>query len=181
MAQRFEELCESFPEVFSKNSEDIGRTTWSAFHSQWGDHHVGCVSEEGLNPSFYDLHLERPQVDALPYHNQLIDTSLWGCPTGTFNQSLHPLRGRDSCAPLAGKQPHHPCSGPRHGEMVYLTFLDNIDYSANCTGPYDQGDPLSKLRLNRHHKEHSVFIISCDPPYLHAQDDKPEQTSMFPA
>ena len=24
-AQRFEELCEHFPEVFSKNSEDIGR------------------------------------------------------------------------------------------------------------------------------------------------------------
>ena len=26
-AQRFEELCEHFPEVFSKNNEDIGRTT----------------------------------------------------------------------------------------------------------------------------------------------------------
>ena len=33
---------------------------WSAFCSQQGDHHVRCVSEEGLNPSLYDLCLEPP-------------------------------------------------------------------------------------------------------------------------
>ena len=59
-----------------------------------GDHHVRCVSEEGLNPSLYDLGLEWPQVDALPYHNQLIDVPLKGSLTGTFNPSL--------CTPEAG-------------------------------------------------------------------------------
>ena len=36
---------------------------WFAFpqstsHLQWGDHHVRCVSEEGLDLSLYDLGLE---------------------------------------------------------------------------------------------------------------------------
>ena len=136
---------------------------WSAFCPQWGDHHVRCVSKEGLNPSLYDLHLEWPQADALLYHNQLVDAPLLGSPTGTFNLSLCTPRGRESHAPLAGKQLCHPRSGPRHGETVYLTFLDNTGYSANHTGPYNQGDPLSELRLIRYYKEHSIFIISCDP------------------
>ena len=87
---------------------------WSAFCSQWGDHHVRCVSEEGLNPSLYDLGLERPQVDTLPYHNQLIDVPLQGSPTGTFNPSHCTPRGGDSCTPLAGKQPCHPHKGTLH-------------------------------------------------------------------
>ena len=66
---------------------------WLTFHPQQGDHHVGCISEEGLNPSLYDLGLERSQSDTLLHHNQLIDDPLWGTPSGTFNQSLHPLRG----------------------------------------------------------------------------------------
>ena len=148
---------------------------WSAFHSQRGDHHMRCVSEEGLNPSLYDLGLEWPQADTLPYHNQLFDAPLQGFTIGTFTP-----RGGDSHAPPAGKQPHHPHSGPQCGEMVYLTFSDNIDYSANHTGPYDQGDPLSELGLIRYHKEHSIFIISCDPLYLDMQDDEPEWTSTFP-
>ena len=153
---------------------------WSAFHPQWGDHHVRCISEEGLNPSLYDLSLEWPQVDTLPHQNQLINAPLWGSPTGTFNWSLCPIRGGDSHTPLVGKQPRHSHSGPWHGEMVYLTFSDNIDYPANHPGPYDQGDPLYKLGLIGHHQEHLVFVISCDPPHLYAQDDKPEQDSMFP-
>ena len=32
---------------------------WSAFRPQQGDHHVRCVSEEGLDPSLYDLGLEQ--------------------------------------------------------------------------------------------------------------------------
>ena len=153
---------------------------WLAFNPRWGDHHERCISEEGLNPSLYDLGLEWPQADTLPHNNQLINTPLWGSPTGIFNWSLCPLRARDSHAPLTGKQPHHPHSGPQHGETVYLTLSDNIDYSANSAGPYNQGDPLSKLGLIGHHQEHCIFIISCDPQHLHAQDDKPEQTSMFP-
>ena len=80
---------------------------WLAFCSQWGDHHVRRVSKEGLNPSLYDLHLEWPQVDALLYHDQLIDAPSWGSPTGISNQSLHPLRGRDGYTPPAVKQLCH--------------------------------------------------------------------------
>ena len=116
----------------------------------------------------------------LLHHNQLIDAPLWGSPTGTFNWSLCPIRGGDSHALPAVKQPRHPHSGPRCGEMVYLALSDNIDYSANSAGPYDQGDPPSELGLIGHHQEHHVFVISCNPLHLHMQDDKPEWTSTFP-
>ena len=154
---------------------------WSAFHPQQDDHHVRCISKEGLNPSLYDLSLEQPKADTLPHHNQLVDATLWGSPAGTFNWSLYPLRGRDCCTPPAGKQSHHPCSGPWHGEMIYLTLSDNIDYSADSVGPYHQGDPPSEFGLIGHHQEYCIFIISCDAPHLHMQDDKPEWTSTFPA
>ena len=36
--QQFEELCECFPEVFSKNSEDIGRTNFITMDIDTGDH-----------------------------------------------------------------------------------------------------------------------------------------------
>ena len=36
--QQFEELCERFPEVFSKNSEDIGRTNLITMDIDTGDH-----------------------------------------------------------------------------------------------------------------------------------------------
>ena len=41
-AQRFEELCECFPEVFSKNSEDIGRTNLITMDIDTGDHPPVC-------------------------------------------------------------------------------------------------------------------------------------------
>ena len=41
-AQRFEELCECFPEVFSKNSEDIGRTNLITMDIDTGDHPPIC-------------------------------------------------------------------------------------------------------------------------------------------
>ena len=91
-----------------------------------------------------------------------------------------PLRGGDSHTPPAEKKPCHPHSGPWHGEMVYLALSDNIDYSVDRAGPYNQGDPPSKLGLIRHHQEHCIFIISCNPLHLHVQDDKPEWTSTFP-
>ena len=152
----------------------------SAFHSQWSDHHVRGISEEGLDPSLYDLSLERPKADTLPHRNQFIDAPLWEFPTGTFNQSLCPLRGGDSCAQPAGKQSHHPHCGSWCGEAVYLTLSDNIDYSANSAGPHNQRDPPSELRLTRHHQKHSIFIISCDTLHLHMQNDKPEWASMLP-
>ena len=153
---------------------------WSAFYPQWGDHHIRCISKEGLNPSLYYLSLERPQADTLPHHNQLINAPLQGFPTGTFNQSLCPFIGGDDHAQLTGKQSHHPCSGPWHGEAVYLAFFDNIDYSADSAGPYNQRDPPSELRLIGYHQEHHIFIISCYPPHSHMQDDKPQWASTFP-
>ena len=50
----------------------------SAFHPQWSNHHVRSISKQGLHPSLYDLGLERPEVDTLPHHNQLVDAPLWG-------------------------------------------------------------------------------------------------------
>ena len=151
----------------------------SAFHPQRGDHHIRCISEEGLNPSLYYLGLEWPQVDTLPHCNQLIDAPLWGSPTGTFNQHLCPLRRGDGHAQLAGKQSCHPRSGPWHGETIYLALSDKIDHTAYNADPYNQRDPPSELRLIGHHQEHRIFIISCDPPHLHAQDDKPKWASTF--
>ena len=53
---------------------------WSALCPQWGDHHIRCISEEGLNPSLYDLGLEWSQVDTLPHHDQLIALPSGGPP-----------------------------------------------------------------------------------------------------
>ena len=152
----------------------------SAFCFQWSDHHVQVRSEEGFHPSLYDLGLERPKVDTLPHCDQLIDAHLRGSPTGTFIRSLCPLRSRDGHAQLAGKQLCHPCSGPQHGEAVYLTLTDNVDQSAESAGPHNQRDPSPKIGLVGHHQEYHVFIISCNTPHLHMQDDKPEQASTHP-
>ena len=152
----------------------------SAFHSQQGDHHIRYISEEGPNPSLYYLSMERPKADTLPHRNQLINVPFWGSPTGTFNQSLCPLRGGDDHTQPAGKQSCHPHSGPWHREIVYLTLSDNIDYSAQGAGSHTQRDPPSEPGLIRHHQEHCIFIISCDTLHLHAQDAKPERASMFP-
>ena len=89
--------------------------------------------------------------------------------------------GEDCRALLTGKQLCHPHCGPRCREMVYLTFPDDIDYSANCTGPYDQGDPTAELRLVGYHEEHNILIIPGDLPYPHVQDNKPESTCAFSA
>ena len=82
--------------------------------------------------------------------------------------------GEDRYAPPTGKQLHH---GPGHREMVYLTFLDDTDYSANRTGPYDQGDPTAKLI--GYHEKHNTLIIPGNLPYLHVQDNEPKQTCVF--
>ena len=152
----------------------------SAFCSQWCDHHIRCISEEGLNLSLYDLSLERPKVDTLLHRNQLINAPLQISPTGTFNQSLCPLRNGDGHTLPAGKQSHHPCSGPQLSEAVYLALSDNVDYSVDSAGPHNQRDPPYKLRLIGHHQEHHIFIISCNIPHLHVQHDEPERASMFP-
>ena len=142
-----------------------------AFRFQWSDHHIRGRSEEGLHPSLYDLGLEWPKADTLPHHNQLVDTPLWGSPTGTFIRSLCPLRSGDGRTQLAEQQSCHPCSGPRHGKAVYLTLMDNVDKSADSAGPHNQRDTLSKIRLIGHHQEYRILVISCNTLHLHAQDD----------
>ena len=152
----------------------------SAFCFQRSDHHIRGRSEEGLHLSLYDLGLKWPKADTLPHHNQLINAPLWGSPTGTFHRSLYPLRSGDGCAQPAGQQSHHPHSGPRHGEAVYLTLSDNVDQSADSAGTHNQRDPSSEIRLIGHHQECHVLVISCNTLHLHMQDDKPEQASMHP-
>ena len=152
----------------------------SAFRYQQSDHHTRGRSEEGLHPSLYDLGLEWPKADTLPHCNQLVNAPLWGSPTCTFYRSLCPLRSRDGRAQLAGQQPHHPHSGPQHGEAVYLTLSDNVDQSADSAGPHNQRDPSSEIGFIGHHQEYPILIISCDTLHLHAQDDKPKQASTHP-
>ena len=41
-AEKFEELCEHFPEVLSKNSKDIGRTNLIMMDINTGDHPPIC-------------------------------------------------------------------------------------------------------------------------------------------
>ena len=54
-AQRFEELCEFFPEVFSKNSEDIGRTNLITMNIDTGDHPPICQKPYMLALKHYEL------------------------------------------------------------------------------------------------------------------------------
>ena len=65
--------------------------------------------------------------------------------------------------------------------MVYLTFPDDVDYSGNHTGPYDQGDPMAELGLIGYHEKHNILVIPGDLPYLHAQDNEPKWTCVFSA
>ena len=52
--QRFEELCECFPEVFSKNSEDIGRTNLITMDIDTGDHPPICQKPYTLALKHYE-------------------------------------------------------------------------------------------------------------------------------
>ena len=154
--------------------------TLLTFRFQWSNHHIPGRSKEGFHPSLYDLGLEWPKADTLPHQDQLIDIHLRRSPTGTFFQRLCPLRTGDDRAQLAGKQSCHPRSGPRHGEAVYLTLVDNIDQSADSASPHNQRDPSPKIGLIGHHQEHHVFVVTCDPLHLHVQDDKPKWASIHP-
>ena len=52
--QRFEELCECFPEVFSKNSEDIGRTNFITMDIDTGQHPPICQKPYTLALKHYE-------------------------------------------------------------------------------------------------------------------------------
>ena len=53
-AQRFEELCERFPEVFSKNSEDIGRMNLITMDIDTSDHPPICQKPYMLTLIHYE-------------------------------------------------------------------------------------------------------------------------------
>ena len=52
--QQFEELCKHFPEVFSKNSEDIGRTNLITMDIDTGDHPPICQKPYTLALKHYE-------------------------------------------------------------------------------------------------------------------------------
>ena len=52
--QRFKELCECFPEVFSKNSEDIGRTNLITMDIDTGEHPPICQKPYTLALKHYE-------------------------------------------------------------------------------------------------------------------------------
>ena len=104
---------------------------------------------------------------------------LLGAPTDLWLSFSSTPQGGDHHGLPTGKQLCHLCCGPGHREMAYLAFPDDINYSANCTGHYDQGHPMAKLRFIGYHKEHNILIVPGDLPYLHAQDNKPKWTCAF--
>ena len=53
-AQRFEELCEHFPEVFSKNSKEIGRMNLITMDIDTGDHPLICQKPYMLALKYYE-------------------------------------------------------------------------------------------------------------------------------
>ena len=61
-AQRFEELCEHFPEVFSKNNEDIGRTNLIAMDIDTGNHPPICQKPYMLALKHYEW-----EFDMVPF------------------------------------------------------------------------------------------------------------------
>ena len=52
--QRFEELCEKFPDIFSKNSEDIGWTKLITMDIDTGDHPLICQKPYTLALKHYE-------------------------------------------------------------------------------------------------------------------------------
>ena len=65
-AQRSKELCEHFPEVFSKNSEDIGRTNLITMDIDTGDHPPICQKPYMLALKHYEwVHKEVEQLEQM--------------------------------------------------------------------------------------------------------------------
>ena len=69
---------------------------------------------------------------------------------------------------------------PRHRELIYLAFPDDVDYPANRTGSYDQGDPPAELRLIRYHEEHNILIIPAISHTCTCRITKPSGLVRFP-
>ena len=53
-AQRFEELCDHFPEIFLKSSEDIGKTNLITMDTDTGDHPNICQKPYTLALKHYE-------------------------------------------------------------------------------------------------------------------------------
>ena len=52
--QKFDELCERFPEIFSKNSKDIGRTNLITMDRDTGNHPPKCQKPYTLALKYYE-------------------------------------------------------------------------------------------------------------------------------
>ena len=54
IAQKFDELCDCFPEIFSKNSEDFGKTNLITMDIDTGDHPPICQKPYTLALKHYE-------------------------------------------------------------------------------------------------------------------------------
>ena len=82
--QQFEELCKRFPEVFSKNSEDIGRTNLITMDIDTGDHPPSPI-DTGDHPP-----CQKPYTLALKHYEWVqkeVDQLEW---TGIITRSVSP-------------------------------------------------------------------------------------------
>ena len=77
--QQFKELCKHFPEVFLKNSEDIGRTNLITMDIDTGDHPLICQKPYTLALKHYEW--VKKEVDQLEW-NGIITRSMspWASP-----------------------------------------------------------------------------------------------------
>ena len=77
--QQFEELCERFSEVFSKNSEDIGRTNLTTMDIDTGDHPPICQKPYTLTLKHYEW--VQKEVDQLKWMGIITGSvSPWASP-----------------------------------------------------------------------------------------------------
>ena len=65
--QQFEELCERFPEVFSKNNEDIGRTNLITMDIDTGDHPSSPICQKPYTLALKHYEWVQKEVDQLEW------------------------------------------------------------------------------------------------------------------
>ena len=79
--QQFEELCERFPEVFSKNSEDIGRTNLITMDIDTGDHPPPPMCQKPYTLALKHYEWVQKEVDQLEWTGIITrSVSPWASP-----------------------------------------------------------------------------------------------------
>ena len=79
--QQFEELCEHFPEVFSKNSEDIGKTNLITMDIDTGDHPPTPICQKPYTLALKHYEWVQKEVDQLEWMEIITrSVSPWASP-----------------------------------------------------------------------------------------------------